>query len=66
MAQPEDIAVAGLANGAQIDEQGWIVIPFGDSAHSGQEGRVANLSERTQAQIEAARAVYRRILRGAP
>lgn len=51
----EESAVSALTNAGEIGGDGWIVIPFGDSLHSGKEGRHANLADRTPAQIEAER-----------
>lgn len=56
LANSGEVAAVALANDAAIDDAGWIVIPFGDSRHSGKEGRIANAAERTPQQIEAERA----------
>lgn len=54
--RPAEVGIVGLANGPQIDERGWVVIPYGDSRHSGKEGRIRGESERTPEQIEAEKA----------
>jgi hypothetical protein len=43
----------GLANDVTIGADGWVVIPYGDSRHSGKEGRIGGEAERTPEQIEA-------------
>lgn len=55
LANAPEVGIAGLANDAQIGESGWVVIPFGDSSHSGKEGRIGSESERTPEQMEAER-----------
>lgn len=55
--------ISALANGA-MDDAGWFVIPYGDSRHSGKEGRIGSERERTPEQIEAERSgVIQRLTR---
>ena len=39
---PDPGTELGLANDLQIDDQGWAVIPYGDSRHSGRDAHKAN------------------------
>jgi hypothetical protein len=48
-----EVGIAGLTNAGSIDDSGWVIVPYGDSSHSGKEGRIAAGSTRTQEQIEA-------------
>ena len=40
-AEPEKLSVIGLANALDLDEQGWALIPYGSSMHSGKDGLTA-------------------------
>ena len=38
---PDNLSVIGLTNALDIDEQGWALIPYGSSVHSGKDGITA-------------------------
>ena len=51
--ESESAQLLGLANELTIEADGWAIIPFGDSAHSGRDGRMlANAAEKPQPVIQ--------------
>lgn len=65
--QPAQANILGLANTLELDEEGWAIIPYGDSRHSGRDARAeAQLTNAADRELveKARNGVIQRFTRG--